>query len=159
MKRKILIASTIAILGLVITGVVLLHTEQQPSLEIVVEPEKQYTPNVDLIQEELPFVVNMNGSMAHGSTLTIFGTVPNISKSITGVIYFVDDNEHPTIVAVFQLTANQGHYSHEVVVNDDYLWKENRTYTISVQNADVYEELDFFRGSKVNNFEDSKIFS
>jgi len=107
------------------------------------EPDKD--PKIESLITQHEFTVSLEGNTAHGDTLTISGTVPQSNSSITGIIYHGGEN-NPTIVTVFQLTSDdKGCYTHDVVVNDDYLWKQDGQYIISVQNEGKYKEVQFHR--------------
>jgi len=146
MKKEKMKTLTIGMtLGVIVVAVALLaFTGLDNSLEseeVNVIPEKIITQPI--VQRE--FTLNMNGNTKHADILTISGTVPQPNSSITGIIYHGGEKS-PTIVTVFQLTSDDsGFYTHEVVVNDDYLWKQEGQYIISVQNEGSYKEIKFHR--------------
>jgi len=112
--------------------------------------EKQVDPEItgiDPISQKQEFTVNLDGGMKHGDVLTISGSVPTSESSITGMIYHGKQTDSTgTIVNVFQLTSDKyGFYTHNVVVNDNYLWKQGVEYTISIENDGIYKELKFHR--------------
>lgn len=103
--------------------------------------------------EVFDFVVNLKGDMEHGDVLTINGIVPNPNSSVTGMIYRGEENGVDlTVVIVFQLVSDDdGFYTKDVVINDDYLWEKNAIYTISIQNGGKYKTLEFSR-DYINEF-------
>jgi len=92
------------------------------------------------------FTINIKGGMKHGDTIIINGTVPNPNTSITGMIIHNQDQIDVTLVHFFQLVSNfDGFYTHDVRINDDYLWKKEGQYTVSIQNGDKHKEIQFYR--------------
>lgn len=119
----------------------------KPNSEIIVPNE--YIENETSIQWiENEFTVNMNYTgMNHGDTITISGTVSEPNTSITGTILHNADKPNVTIVQIFQLVADDhGFYTYDARINDDYLWKQEGKYTISIQSESEYKELVFHRG-------------
>lgn len=91
------------------------------------------------------FTLYLTGDMKHGDILNIGGTVLTPNSSITGMIYHGGET-NPTIVTVFQLTADEyGSYTHDVIINDEYLWTQDGIYTVSIQNGGKYKEIEFHR--------------
>jgi len=138
MNEKILCVSIVAI-AIICFGVITIygmHIDDN-------EPNKD--PKIESLITQNEFTVSLEGNTAHGDTLTISGTVPQSNSSITGMIYH-GGVTNPTIVTVFQLTSDDnGFYTHDVVVNDDYLWKQDGQYIISIQNEGNYKEIKFHR--------------
>jgi len=134
----------LSVLVIIISSVIItsLTTNDAESLDIEINQKETKT---DLIILNQNFTVNLNGKYDKGDTLTIYGAVPNSNSSITGMIYHGDET-NPTIVTIFQLTSNDnGEYTHDVKINDDYLWKKDVSYIISVQNNKEYKEINFHR--------------
>jgi len=102
--------------------------------------------NSELNNIKKDFTINIKGGMKHSDTIIISGTVPNPNTSITGMIIHNQDQLDVTIVHVFQLISDfDGSYTYDVRINDDYLWKKEGQYTISIQNDGTYKELKFYR--------------
>lgn len=120
--------------------------------------EDELIENVPTSSHKTPqFILNILGGMNHGDKITIYGTVAFTDSPITGIVYHGDET-NPTIVTVFQLISDEnGNYTHEIIINDDYLWKQDNTYTVSVEHDTIYKEIQFFRGNESNNFANSKI--
>lgn len=98
-----------------------------------------------VLKNDFTLAMSYSG-MDHGDIITIQGTTPKSNTSITGMIIHNKDKLNVTIVQVFQLTADEnGFYTHNVTINDDYLWTQEGLYTVSVQNEGKYKELVFHR--------------
>lgn len=98
--------------------------------------------------DEIPFTINLSGGMENGDYITINGTVPNPNSSITGIIFHNKNSLYVTVVQIFQLTSDyEGFYTYDARINDDYLWKKDGQYTISIQNGDKYKEIYFNRST------------
>jgi len=153
MKKSLILASIIV--GIIVTSLVVVivtyentgeeNTGEENNTTIKENQEKENIIEINPLVIEHEFTVNMKGNTKHGDILTISGIVPNVNSSITGMIYHGGE-DNPTIVTVFQLTSDDvGFYTHDVVINDDYLWKQEKQYIISIQNTGIYKELQFHR--------------
>jgi len=142
----VIIVVGIALMGVGV-GFIIIDIMSSEEKTTITELEDKIEQQIvtDILVPNQEFTVNMKGNTKHGDILTISGTVPSPNSSITGMVYH-GGLENPTIVIVFQLTSDsKGFYTHDVVINDDYLWKQEGEYIISIQNEGIYKEIKFHR--------------
>ena len=99
-----------------------------------------------LSEREIPipsiFTAAIKGEIKDNSTITIYGQVPYGNSIVTGTVFRGNINT-AAIIDIFQIESNQyGQYSHDFVINKDYLWRIGE-YTISIQNEGSFKELKF----------------
>ena len=146
MKKNIKVISLILTILIGILSIYVINLVVDNYSKEITEPieEIKQLPieNTSTVTEH-PFIINLEGNMEHGDTLTISGTVPIGNSSITGMIYSgTKTDSDVTIVTVFQLTSDKdGFYTHNVVINNNYLWKQDVQYIISIQNNEIYKEI------------------
>ena len=88
------------------------------------------------------FTAAIKGEIKEDSTITIYGQVPYGDSIVTGTI-FRGNLHNAAIIDIFQIESNEyGQYSHDFVINSDYLWRIGN-YTLSIQNEGVFKELIF----------------
>jgi len=153
----------IAVCVMSVMGVVIDSTQPQEKsntsvpteTSIISDPNTPYASS-KYSQPESDFSINVSGDMHDKSFITISGMIPNKPDHLTGTVR-MGQGADLTILYVFQieLDENENRYDEKVGINDDYLWKEDTVYTISVNHGGVFKEMEFYRGTVVNNFEDS----
>lgn len=139
-ERIALILSITALATIAVIALFVVFDNTTPAVITPIKPE----PIVS--QNDIEFTAQMKGGMGHTDTITISGTVPTPNSSVTGMILHNEDEIDVTIVQVFQLTSDDnGFYTYDARINDDYLWKQDGKYTISIQNGEEYKKLYFYR--------------
>lgn len=135
------------ILAVALTFLVINYEAPEEKTEIKqIEDPKMEIVKIQSLVGQREFTLNMNGNMKHGDFITISGTVPDPNSPVTGMIIHNKDQINATIVQVFQLTSDdEGKYTYNARINDEYLWKQDGIYTISVQNEGKYKEIQFHR--------------
>ena len=134
--------------------------EVNPSQILNPEPTPESEPEPVSIpmppQTGLGFSVNVTGEMHDRGYFTISGNIPDEPNHLTGII-FAGAGDDLKIVYAFQqqLDDDVNHFQEKVRINGNYLWDEDTTYIVSVNHGGVIKEIEFYRGTTVNNFEDS----
>lgn len=149
MKKQTIMTLVILLsfLALAFTFLVINYETPEEKTKIKqIEDSKIEIAKIDSLVVQREFTLNMNGNMKHGDLITISGTVPTPNSSVTGMIIHNKDQVNVTIVQVFQLTSDdEGKYTYNARINDDYLWKQDGEYIISLQNEGNYKEIKFHR--------------
>jgi len=176
--NKIIIPIIVIVVAIpLIAGFFLISTNETVNVEEIedVEKEEAEVKQVEEIGEEvvevkqveepkstpsqqtgLGFNVNVSGGTQHGDKLTIFGTVSDKPRHLTGMIY-KDKGIDVKILYIFQIQLDDtmNEFSKVVLVNEDYLWEEDTTYIVSVNHGEIIKKIEFYRGTAENNFLDS----
>lgn len=107
-------------------------------------------------QETLYFTVNVEGDTKNRGFLTISGTIPSEPRHLTGAITSgIGIDVRVVQVFQIQMDKDENTFSHKIGINDDYLWEEDTVYTVSVKHGNLTRNVEFYRGTFENNFEDS----
>lgn len=120
------------------------------------EPEPVSTPTAS--QTGLGFSVNVSGDMHDKSFFTISGTIPDQPRHLTGTIRTGEGNTLK-IVYLFQIELDNGInvFEEKVGISEDFLWQEDTTYVVSINHGEIIKEIEFYRGTESNNFNDSVV--
>ena len=126
--------------------------KEQPATQIEPEP-------IETTSNEISYlIVNVEGDTHDKGWIIISGTIPEgPPRHLTGMVYSgigIDVR----VVNVFQIQLKEDNtFVHKVRINDDYLWKEDTKYTIAVKHGNLSKKVEFYRGTSINNFEDSMV--
>ena len=129
--------------------------QEQPSGQNL---EKEESNKIKPEQNSTVLTIDIDGNTQDGRFLTVSGVIPSEPYHITGTITSgigIDIR----IVQVFQIQVDDENntFSHKIGINDNYLWEEDTVYTISVKHGKLTKNIEFYRGTSENNFEDSII--
>ena len=139
-------------------------TETSISEPVIIEPVSEPTPEPEPVsipttsQTGLGFMINVSGDMHDNSFFTISGTIPDQPRHLTGTIRTGEDNTLK-IVYVFQMELDNGInvFEKKVGISEDFLWQEDTTYIVSINHGEIIKEIEFYRGTESNNFNDSVV--
>jgi len=153
---------TVIILSVLIISVSGIYLVNMNSETIEIKSNIPETIVIDKVIDPIPsktdlgFTINVSGDMHDKSFFTISGTVPDQTHYITGMIW-TGKSDTLKIIYVFQTKLDKGIniFEKKVGINEGYLWQEDTTYTISINHDGKIKEIEFYRGTKINNFEDS----